>query len=86
MNLYKHKPKIVNAFKWDGFQNTLTKNVNRMELKSFSVNGNHNLTIHTDQGSMLCAIGDYVIQNGINDYYCCKHIDFRNNYSLVDKG
>lgn len=85
MNLYEHVPNMVIAFKWDGFHNTLVKNVNQMEQNSFSVNANHNLTIHTAQGSMICAIGDYVIQNGINDYYCCKADDFHEKYNLLEK-
>lgn len=85
MNLYKRKSILVNAFKWDGFSSTLRKNVNSMELNCFSVNSNHNLTVHNSNGSLVCAVGDYVIQRGINDYICCKSDIFHDNYSLKDK-
>ncbi|MCL0319414.1 hypothetical protein [Apilactobacillus xinyiensis] len=85
MNLYKRKSKIIPAFKWDGFRNTLIKNVGDMELKAFSTNENRNLTVHSPFGSHTCAVGDYVVKNGILDYAVFKSDDFTNNYVLVDK-
>ncbi|WP_054657809.1 hypothetical protein [Apilactobacillus ozensis] len=85
INLYKRKSNVVNAFKWDGFRNTLIKNVGSMELKAFSTNENRNLTVHSPFGSHTCAIGDYVIKHGMLDYTCCKSDEFKNNYVLIDR-
>ncbi|MCL0330596.1 hypothetical protein [Apilactobacillus xinyiensis] len=82
IKIYKHVENFIHAFKWDGYTDTLKRKVSKEELSAFSINKNGILSIHTDNGTMQCAVGDYVIQEDYNRYHCCKPEMFRKLYKL----
>lgn len=85
MNVYKHKPTMVSAFRWNGHKFRLDENVSEMERRAFSIHDNGNLTVHNSEGTQVCSIGDYVIRAGINDFYVCPNLKFDANYMIVDE-
>lgn len=83
MDVFKHRPTMISAFRWNGHKYRLADSVSSMELNNFTIHDNGMLTVMTEQGLQKCAIGDYVIRKGINNYYVCPSLDFDKLYYKV---
>lgn len=84
MAKYRKKPVVINAIRWDGSN---IVELNEMAGIDFATNyGRENdgaLKIHTLEGTMHVAIGDWVIKGVRGELYPCKHEIFAETYEVV---
>lgn len=85
MAKYRKKPVIIEAFQYNGKENTF---VPIWAAKKFSEGAlyfeNEHLYVDTLEGDMMASVGDYIIK-GVNDeVYPCKPDIFDKTYELVE--
>ena len=89
MARYRKKPIIIEAVQWLGN--------NRLEISEFTTgpsptglggstfkNGSEHLRIHTLEGVMEAAPGDWIIRGVKGEFYPCKPDIFEMTYEAVD--
>lgn len=84
---YRKKPVVIDAIQFEDTVDCLTK-LSNMGLDPVRVNYASNpqtLAIHTLEGVMTAATGDYVIKGISNEFYPCKADIFEKTYEAVSK-
>lgn len=83
MALYRKKPIIIKAVRWEGKLQHLLDAFGDEDLPIglFPIPA---LTIKTLEGDMRCEIGDYIIRGIKGEFYPCKPDIFEASYESVE--
>ena len=86
--LFRKKPVVIEAIKWDGKIKTLHQLQSMgMETSIYSVGDAVieiiNLHIKTLEGEHYAQVGDWIIKGVKGDFYPCKPDIFEQTYDLV---
>jgi len=84
MSKYRKLPVIIDAWLWDGEQDTLVA----MIFLGLRASRGHfgeadELTLHTLEGRMNASLGDYIIMGVKGEFYPCKPDIFAMTYEAV---
>mgnify|MGYP001154092603 CR=1 FL=1 len=81
--MYKKKPVVIEAVKWDGKNHREMRNFlgDNFYIDHEKVTGG--LVIKTLEGDHLASIGDYIIKGVKGEFYPCKPDIFKLTYEEV---
>jgi hypothetical protein len=81
MGMYRKKPVVIEAVKWNGETLTETPEWIMLAVKEGRIyeTGNE-ILIYTLEGTMTVSSGDYIIKGVNNELYPCKPDIFKKTY------
>lgn len=83
---YRKKPVIVQAMRWMGDYDELVKLTGSLPGDTYHVNYTDHgslLVIHTLDGNMIAAEGDYIVKGIAGEFYPCRSDIFQVMYEEV---
>lgn len=88
MSLYRKKPVVIEALKWDGSEaNLLTIKARWPNLETAAIGMHGDKVLHwsiaTLEGSHRVSVGDYIVQGVKGEFYPCKEEIFHLTYEEV---
>ena len=80
---YRKRPVEIEALQWCGNTVEMAEFLNMPNLAAYHTYGRCTLQVHTLEGVMDAAFGDYVIKGIAGEFYPCKPEIFEQTYEEV---
>lgn len=88
MQLYRSKPVVIQAVRWDGTNFGEIEYISRYCNPKCGIHLNRDgtFTISTLEGDMILRVGNWLIKGNLAELYPCSDTVFQQKYEVITSG